>query len=309
LVGVSKITVPTGKDVVAHRVAGFTSGDSYVYDDDNSDYTKPEEEWIRIYGDPEKYMKNNYVVSALAAVDATVALTDNTPEGATLAWSDVNSTWLNAHGFATGKEVVKPWSLAGGVLKLWYEATQDILMEFDATTGKVDRIYGAEDSLLVEKKDDGVYVEMIAANGSDICALYFYPEKYDDEITIGEGIYTINNTKDKNTVYACPGMDGNVLAPSYYAKLSKDGKSLEKPMYFIVNGTVKVAKEDGKLYLEVNAENNFGIPIHVVYYVLPTGVEDVEVDGASSAEKMIIDGQLVIKRHGAMFNVLGARVK
>ena len=309
LVGVSKITVPTGKDVVAHRVAGFTSGDSYEYDYDKSDLSKPKDEWIRIYGNPEKYMKNNYVVSALAAVDATVALTDNTPEGATLAWSDVNSTWLNAHGFATGKEVVKPWSLAGGVLKLWYEASQDILMEFDATTGKVDRIYGAEDSLLVEKKDDGVYVEMIAANGSDICALYFYPEKYDEEITIGAGVYTINNTKGKNTVYACPGMDGNVLSPSYYAKLAKDGKSLEKPMYFLVKGTVEVAKEDGLLYIEVKGENNFGMPIHVVYQVLPTGIADVEVDGVNSAEKLMIDGQLVIKRHGAMFNVLGARVK
>ena len=121
LVGVPTITVPAGKDIVAHRVAGFTSGDSYEYDYDKSDLSKPKDEWIRIYGDPEKYMKNNYVVSGLAAVDATVALTDNTPEGATLAWSAVTEEWLVENGYQLGNNVDAPWVKEAELLVLWYE--------------------------------------------------------------------------------------------------------------------------------------------------------------------------------------------
>ena len=137
LVGVSTITVPAGKDIVAHRVVGFTSGDSYVYDDDKSDYTKPESDWVRIYGSPEKYMKNNYVVSDLAAVDATVVLTDTTSEGATMAWSEVNSEWLMAQKYDMGATVDSPWLFENNVLRLWFE---------DEVNDGVENIWGEDNS-------------------------------------------------------------------------------------------------------------------------------------------------------------------
>ena len=120
LVALSEINVPKGKDVIAHRVIGFSSGDDYEYDWDNVDWNKPQSEWPRDYFAPEKNFKNNYVVSDLAALDATVQLTDTTTEGANLAWSEVTTEWLSAHGYKLGESVDAPW-VKGEQLTLWFE--------------------------------------------------------------------------------------------------------------------------------------------------------------------------------------------
>jgi hypothetical protein len=120
LVALSEINVPEGKDVIAHRVIGFSSGDDYEYDWDKVDWGKPQSEWPRAYFAPEKNFKNNYVVSDLAALDATVQLIDTTTEGATLAWSEVTAEWLGEHGYTLGESVDAPW-VKGEQLTLWFE--------------------------------------------------------------------------------------------------------------------------------------------------------------------------------------------
>lgn len=122
LVGVSAITVPEGKDVIAHRVVGFSSGDNYEYDWDHVDWSKPQSEWPRLYFSAEKGFKNNYVFSKLAAVDATIALTDTTTEGATIAESELTAEWLSAHAFAFGNNAANPWILDDMGLALWFES-------------------------------------------------------------------------------------------------------------------------------------------------------------------------------------------
>lgn len=124
LVALSAINVPEGKDVIAHRVIGFSSGDDYEYDWDNVDWSKPQSEWPRAYFAPEKNFKNNYVVSDLAALDANVQLTDTTTEGATLAWSEVTTEWLGEHGYKLGNNVDAPWVLSENTLTLWFEGEQ-----------------------------------------------------------------------------------------------------------------------------------------------------------------------------------------
>ena len=122
LVALSAINVPEGKDVIAHRVIGFSSGDDYEYDWDNVDWNKPQSEWPRAYFAPEKNFKNNYVISDLAAVDATIQLTDTTTEGANLAWSEVTAEWLSAHGYKLGESVDAPWEQTAEALVLWFES-------------------------------------------------------------------------------------------------------------------------------------------------------------------------------------------
>ena len=141
LVALSEINVPEGKDVIAHRVIGFSSGDDYEYDWDNVDWSKPQSEWPRAYFAPEKNFKNNYVVSDLSALDATVQLTDTTTEGATLAWSEVTAEWLGAHGYKLGTSVDAPWELTDDMLKLWFEKEEiedgvDNIWVDDANNGK-----------------------------------------------------------------------------------------------------------------------------------------------------------------------------
>ena len=117
----TSINVPEGKDVIAHRVIGFSSGDDYEYDWDNVDWSKPQSEWPRLYFAAEKNFKNNYVISDLAPVDATIQLTDTTTEGATLAWSEVTTAWLGEHGYKLGTSVDAPW-VHGEQLTLWFES-------------------------------------------------------------------------------------------------------------------------------------------------------------------------------------------
>ena len=126
LVGVDSIAVPEGEDIVAHRVAGFTSGNNYEYDWDNVDWDKPQEEWPRVYFPAEQYMDSNYVVSALAGLDASIELNDTTTEGATLAMEDVTAEWLAEQGFALGATVAEPWVLEKNVLYLFFE---DVVIE------------------------------------------------------------------------------------------------------------------------------------------------------------------------------------
>jgi hypothetical protein len=120
LVGLSSISVPEGKDVIAHRVVGFSSGDNYEYDWDKVDWNKPQSEWPRVYFPAEKGFKNNYVYSELAGVDATILLTDTTTEGATIDATLLTQEWLNEHGYVFGSNVDAPWQLDDQLI-LWYE--------------------------------------------------------------------------------------------------------------------------------------------------------------------------------------------
>ena len=125
LVGMSAINVPATNtmeqpELAIHRIVGYSSADSYEYDWDHIDWNKPQSEWPRIYGKAEKCLKNNYVVSPLAALDATIALTDTTTEGANLAASDLTEQWLTDHGFIFGNSVDAPWVLKDK-LALWFE--------------------------------------------------------------------------------------------------------------------------------------------------------------------------------------------
>ena len=183
-------------------------------------------------------------------------------------------------------------------------------LDYDATEGAIDRTYNATDSVLLEtyENDDAAYMEIMAADGSDLCALYFIVEDFDAEITIQPGVYTISKSLDAMTVLASVGAVDNSPYPSFYAKQNAQG-NLVAPLYFMVGGTVEVKNENGNLYVEVNAVNSYGVPMHIVYDATPTtGIENVGV-ATFDVEKKIDNGQLLIIRNGKAYNAQGAQVK
>lgn len=183
-------------------------------------------------------------------------------------------------------------------------------LDYDATEGAIDRTYNATDSVLLETYDNNnaAYMEIMAADGSDLCALYFFVEEFDDAITIQPGVYTISKSLDAMTVLASVGAVDNSPYPSFYAKQNAQG-NLVAPLYFMVGGTVEVKNENGNLYLEVNAVNSYGVPMHIVYDATPTtGIENIGVV-TFDVEKKINNGQLLIIRNGKVYNALGAQVK
>ena len=119
IVALQSIQAPA--DAKAHRIVGFSSCNDYEYDWDRVDYSKPQSEWPRIYFSAEKCLKDNYVISDLAQLDASIAATDTTTEGATMAASAMTAEWLASHGFILGTSVDAPWVLNEGALSLWFE--------------------------------------------------------------------------------------------------------------------------------------------------------------------------------------------
>ena len=165
LVGLSAISVPEGKDVIAHRVVGFSSGDNYEYDWDKVDWNKPQSEWPRVYFPAEKGFKNNYVYSDLAGVDTTVQLTDTTTEGATIDAALMTQEWLGERGFLFGTEVAAPWVLNEGIMTLWFEAELTTDLE-EIVGGNCGDVIGGEkkeakklliDGQLYILRPDGLY--------------------------------------------------------------------------------------------------------------------------------------------------------
>ena len=183
-------------------------------------------------------------------------------------------------------------------------------LQYDAEYG-VEKAYTAADVVTAEfDAEYGLAVWQVeAADGSDICALYFFAEEADADIVVPAGVYSIDDSMDYGSVYASTGYDaytGNV-SPSLYAQYTEDGY-LNIPLWFMVGGTVTVEKVDGKMKMTINAINSYDQEINITYDGTNTGVENINVN-VEGIRKQIVDGQLVIIKDGKAYNVLGAQVK
>ena len=184
-------------------------------------------------------------------------------------------------------------------------------IEFDSEEGAVDRVYGVDAELIINDytEDYGlVSLQIKDEVEGDITALYFVLYEPDANTVIPVGTYEINSTWMDGTVLASTGMewDGSVI-PSYYAGYV-DGWVAE-PYYFFQTGTVEVAKNaEGNLSLEINAFNSCGIPVHIVYGDVTTGMENINTN-AVDTQKQMVNGQLLIIRDGKAYNAIGVQVK
>ena len=171
----------------------------------------------------------------------------------------------------------------------------------DAMSGAVERIFIDENQLVIEQlEEDKIRLEIMTE--SDLMALWFYVEYIDNEILIPEGEYTID---DSNDYWSVIQGDGS-LGKSFYS--THDGEYFTS-LYFLVGGTVKVTKKDGKLHFEMHAVNSYDVPVHVVYAPRETGFHDIDINDVVSVKKMIINGQLIIMRNGKACNMMGMLVK
>ena len=184
-------------------------------------------------------------------------------------------------------------------------------LDFDEPEEIIDRTYTTADNVTIDdqtEKNGYIYLALTAADGSDMAAFFFFVEEADEDIIVPVGVYPIDSSEEYGTVYANPGVQGDGVWPSYYARMLEDG-SLITPLWLLVDGTVEVTKtEDGKPYLEVNAVNSYGVEVHIVYDGTTTGIENINVN-VEGVRKQIIDGQLVIICNGKAYNAQGSHVK
>jgi hypothetical protein len=100
----------------------------------------------------------------LAALDATIQLTDTTTEGATIALASMTKEWLGEHGYVFGNEVAAPWVWNEGYLILWFESELPTDLEnvwgdcSDVTgNGKQSALKLMIDGQLYILREDGLY--------------------------------------------------------------------------------------------------------------------------------------------------------
>ena len=186
----------------------------------------------------------------------------------------------------------------------------NVHLDFDEPEEIIDRTYTTEDNVTIDdqtEKNGYIYLALEAADGSDKAAFFFFAEETDEDIIVPVGVYPIDSSEEYGTVFANPGVQGDGVWPSFYARMLEDG-SLVVPLWLLVDGTVEVTKtEDGKPYLEVNAVNSYGVEVHIVFDGTATGLENINVN-VEGVRKQIIDGQLLILRNGESYNILGARL-
>ena len=187
----------------------------------------------------------------------------------------------------------------------------NVHLDFDEPEEIIDRTYTTADNVTIDDQtmNNGyIYLALTAADGSDMAAFFFFVEETDEDIIVPAGVYPIDSSEEYGTVYANPGVQGDGVWPSFYARMLEDG-SLVIPLWLLVDGTVVVTKtEDGNPYLEVNAVNSYGVEVHIVYDGTTTGLENVNING-EGIRKQIIDGQFVIIRDGKAYNAQGSQVK
>ena len=184
-------------------------------------------------------------------------------------------------------------------------------LKYDATEadGALDYTF-AEDAVATatDKGFYGTYVVDAADASCELGLLFLYPEgTADAETTIPAGTYTISDSQAPGTVLASSGYSNQGLGYSFFINVDAEGY-IEVPMYFLVDGTVTVAKVDGKLAVEVNGLNSNGVAVHVVYGATDTAVEDVTSVGGE-IKKCLENGQLVIIKNGVKYNATGSVVK
>ena len=184
-------------------------------------------------------------------------------------------------------------------------------LDFDEPLEIIDRTYTTDDNVTIDdqtEKNGYIYLALTAADGSDMAAFFFFVEEIDEDIIVPAGVYPIDYSEEYGTVYANPGVQGDGVWPSFYARMMEDG-SIVTPLWLLVGGTVEVRKtEDGSPYLEVNAVNSYGVEVHLVYDGSATGVTDV-VTPAAQPEKYLKNGQLIIRKAGVEYNAQGAILK
>ena len=129
IVALEDIKLPSNAvELYAHRIVGYSNGDSFEYDWDNLNSSKPKDEWPKIYNEAEKCLKDNYVVSDLAVIDEAIEMNDTTTEGATMERSLMTIEWLIEQGFVFGENISSPWVVEeGNDIRLWFEVFEEVV--------------------------------------------------------------------------------------------------------------------------------------------------------------------------------------
>ena len=160
-----------------------------------------------------------------------------------------------------------------------------------------------------------VYLGIRAHDYSAIASFYLYADHYDLEIGVPEGTYHINKSGEVGSAFQSTGigMDGHPIEAFFCWMIYNEEENAmyydTDGLYCLVEGTITITKVEGRLKVEVDAINSYEQSVKLHYEASGTGVNDVEINQEIGAEKYLKQGQLIIKRNGKTYNVLGANIQ
>lgn len=210
--------------------------------------------------------------------------------------------------------------VAGGIMgkdSIYYKVHMSALMPmpYDSVSGEVNFTYGTQDEVTINTAyladSSMILFDAVSYGVTNNTYIRFNTDTTDAVTIIPTGIYPIDDSRRLGTVLAGSvgaDKDGNPAPlPSFFGRTLWTGQ-IVPPLYFMVDGTVSVENRDGYLYIEVNARNSYGRPIHIIYNSNPTPVENVTTP-PDRATKILRNGQVLIQRDGKTYTITGAEVK
>lgn len=188
-------------------------------------------------------------------------------------------------------------------------AAIDIAGEYD---GKEHLEYDAKEDFIVDFPNPQVILEYVASDG-----LIYVVADNEDKSTItlefsvantatdlAAGTYAINTTGAEGTVSAGAGIDEKGYTIGSFAGYRNANNQITAPLWWIVSGTVTVA-ENG--IITVDAVNSYDKAIKCKLGKDNTAVDNINADAA--AVKRIDNGQLIIRKNGTDYNVMGVVIR
>ncbi|MCR4664549.1 MAG: hypothetical protein K5660_04195 [Paludibacteraceae bacterium] len=155
------------------------------------------------------------------------------------------------------------------------------------------------------------YFNVEVQSATQYANLLFFAQRTDEVITIPAGRYSVSSNNVAGTMQAGEIMEegGQAFANSSYAADIVSGNMLDN-YRFIVDGTAEVQNANGNLYIVVKGTNTFYRIVELTIGTPPvTGFEEINMNVVQDGQKMMIDGQLYIKRGENLYNAQGAVVK
>lgn len=171
--------------------------------------------------------------------------------------------------------------------------------KYDLTDDDVEADFTTEETtILIDDVECYAYIR--AEREGELLSMLLYLEGA--ELTAGT--YEVSNTYEPGTVQPCSVGSGGVF-PTFYANTIDNG-NLIVPFFFFASGTVNVSFDAaGNLVLTADVLNTW---LHSGKFTINAASDAIEHVSATlklAVVKTLEDGQIVIKKNGRRYNVMG----
>lgn len=196
-------------------------------------------------------------------------------------------------------------------------------LNYDTPIGDLSKTYTQADIAVFAadewKSANRIYFQALGINDLRMLNLEFNT-KAGEAVIQGDtmpvaGVYPINYSTEPNSVTASEGIilydeENAALTGSYTGILTRDMQMSTTGLYFLVAGTVTVSyNESGQVKIEVTAKNSYDLDVHIVYDAAASAVSEVRPDSTTGVQKMLYNGQLLIRHGNKTYTLMGVEVR